>query len=286
MNNQPKTTLWKVWIQPALAMGAAAVMLVGCASKPTYNSTANKNGVTTRQIITNNKGVPNWYQVKQGDTVAKIAQRYGLDWREIGRLNNLNSNYTIYTGQWLSLWKGNAQNAQPAKSSTAVQAPTQQGKNTQPAPTQKSGNTAPVHNSTQSTPFTTGSAGVMQFKYPVGKSNPVVRRFGTANVQGSTVTSNGMWFSGQDGDPILASRAGTVINADGNSVNDATITIQHTDGFISSYIYIKDAKVRAGDSVQAGQQIASMKKQTSNSALFEFRIARNNVYIDPLSVVK
>ena len=58
------------------------------------------------------------------------------------------------------------------------------------------------------------------------------------------------------------------------------------DGFTSSYIHIKDATVRSGDSVQVGQRIASMKNQAGGAALFEFRIARNNVYVDPLTVLK
>ncbi|WP_155733884.1 LysM peptidoglycan-binding domain-containing protein, partial [Moraxella catarrhalis] len=82
-------------------------ILAGCASKPTYNSASSSGGSGTgSQVITDSKGVPNRYQVKQGDTVSKIAQRYGLNWREIGRINNLNSSYTIYTGQWLTLWSG------------------------------------------------------------------------------------------------------------------------------------------------------------------------------------
>lgn len=269
------------------ALGLATVcILVGCASKPTYNSTAAANA--NRQIITNSKGVPNYYQVKQGDTVSKIAQRYGLDWREVGKLNKLGGNYVIYTGQWLTLWTGNGNNTQ-AKNSAM---PTAQTQPKQSAVPEKQTST-PVRTTTQvanqpvanNAPFTTGSVGVMQFRYPVSSNNPVVRRFGTANVQGSTVTSNGMWFSGADGDEVKASRAGTVIHADRN-MDEATIAIQHTDGFISSYIHIKDAKVKTGDSVRQGQSIASMKKLTSNSALLEFRIAKNGTYIDPLTVLK
>lgn len=263
----------------------AVCVLAGCASKPTYNSTAAANA--NRQIITNSKGVPNYYQVKQGDTVSKIAQRYGLDWREVGKLNKLGSNYVIYTGQWLTLWTGNGNNTQAKNSAmpaSQMPKPAAIPEKQTPALAQTTTQVAnqPVANNA---PFTAGSVGVMQFRYPVGSDNPVVRRFGTANVQGSTVTSNGMWFSGSDGDVINASRAGTVIHADGN-MDEATIAIQHTDGFVSSYIHIKDAKVKSGDSVKAGQQIASMKKLTSSSALLEFRIAKNGTYIDPLTVLK
>lgn len=279
------------------ALGLATVcILVGCASKPTYNSTAAANA--NRQIITNSKGVPNYYQVKQGDTVSKIAQRYGLDWREVGKLNKLTGNYVIYTGQWLTLWTGSGNDVQGKNSAVQTPNKTTQPRQTTTAQAPKPQAQTPVQTQTQArskppvaantngnAPFAAGSVGVMQFRYPVGSNNPVVRRFGTANVQGSTVTSNGMWFSGADGDEVKASRAGTVIHADGN-IDEATIAIQHTDGFVSSYIHIKNAKVKSGDSVRQGQSIASMKKLTSNSALLEFRIAKNGTYIDPLTVLK
>ena len=294
-------------------------ILAGCASKPTYNSTSGSGGHRTSgsgglaigsQVITDSQGVPNRYQVKQGDTVSKIAQRYGLNWREIGHINNLNSSYTIYTGQWLTLWSGDLKvrersissgvNTAHTPSPVAVQSsrpPVQQHPAVQnptppvvvvkkPTPTPPVvQQPAPVAPPVTEAPFATGSSGVMQFRYPVGATNPVVRRFGTATVAGSTVTSNGMWFSGRDGDLINASNAGTVIQADHN-MDGASIVIQHTNGFVSSYIHIKDAQVKTGDTVRTGQRIASMKNQPSGAALFEFRISRNGVYVDPLTVLK
>lgn len=271
----------------ALAM---ACVLAGCASKPTYNSTTGKGSVRSSQIITDSKGVPNQYQVKQGDTVGKIAQRYGLDWREIGRINNLNSNYTIYTGQWLTLWTGSLSARDKAnKANTAQPTRAQVSQTTtRTSVTQSSTPRAatPVATTSTTAPFATGSSGVMQFRYPVGNSNPVVRRFGTHTINGQQVSSNGMWFSGKDGDAIQASRAGTVVHVDDSRVSDSTIIIQHPEGFTSTYVYIKDARVKNGDSVSQGQRIASMKSQPSGVTLFEFRIARNNIYVDPLTVLK
>lgn len=284
--------------QVGLVISAAALCaLAGCASKPTYNSTTGTGaGASSTQVITDSKGVPNRYQVKQGDTVSRIAQRYNLNWREIGQMNNLNSSYTIYTGQWLTLWTGSINARERAiKSGASTQITTQAPRPVSapsrpavqsPAPVQTpTPQPVTVTSSSPEAPFATGSSGVMQFRYPVGNSNPVVRRFGTATVAGSTVTSNGMWFSGREGDAIHASNAGTVVQADRN-MDGASIVIQHTNGFVSSYVHIKDAQVKAGDTVRSGQRIASMKNQAGGSALFEFRIARNGVYVDPLTVLK
>ena len=39
------------------------------------------------------------YTVKSGDTLSEIAASYGVDWREMARLNNLENPDLIYPGQ-------------------------------------------------------------------------------------------------------------------------------------------------------------------------------------------
>lgn len=272
-----------------LISACGALTLVGCASKPTYNG-----GASNQKIVTNSRGVPNRYMVKQGDTVSKIAERYGLDWRELGRMNGLDSKYTIYTGQYLILWQGKGDTAgrTPTPSAQRTPAPTTTRASTPVASTPPRATTPPLPPAPSYTPppsanapLSVGSAGLMQFRYPVGSSNPVVRRYGTTIINGQSVTSQGMWFSGRGGDAVLASRSGTVIHADGN-VDGAMIAIAHADGFVSNYFHIQNAEVKSGQTVQAGQKIASMRAQPDGAALLEFRISRNSSYIDPLSVLK
>lgn len=231
--------------------------------------------------MTNSRGVPNRYMVKQGDTVSKIAERYGLDWRELGRMNGLDSKYTIYTGQYLTLWQGKGDTAgrTPTPSAQRTPAPTTTRAPTPVASTPPRATTPPPPPAPSYTPppaanapLSVGSAGLMQFRYPVGSSNPVVRRYGTTTINGQSVTSQGMWFSGRGGDAVLASRSGTVIHADGN-IDGAMIAIAHTDGFVSNYFHIQNAEVKSGQTVQAGQKIASMRAQPDGAALLEFRIS-------------
>lgn len=271
-----------------LISACGALTLVGCASKPTYNG-----GASNQKIVTNSRGVPNRYMIRQGDTVSKIAERYGLDWRELGRMNGLDSKYTIYTGQYLTLWQGKGDTASrtPAPSAQRTPAPTTTRASTPVASTPPRATAPPppapsyTPPPSANVPLSVGSAGLMQFRYPVGSSNPVVRRYGTTIINGQSVTSQGMWFSGRGGDAVLASRSGTVIHADGN-VDGAMIAIAHTDGFVSNYFHIQNAEVKSGQTVQAGQKIASMRAQPDGAALLEFRISRNSSYIDPLSVLK
>ncbi|MCG1026203.1 MAG: LysM peptidoglycan-binding domain-containing protein [Dehalobacter sp. 4CP] len=47
------------------------------------------------------KPLPEVYVVQKGDTVYKIAQRYGLDWRELAGYNHLGNPDLIYPGERL-----------------------------------------------------------------------------------------------------------------------------------------------------------------------------------------
>lgn len=46
---------------------------------------------------------PDTYTVKRGDTLYRIAQNYGLEWRDLARWNRIPPPYTIEVGQRLSL---------------------------------------------------------------------------------------------------------------------------------------------------------------------------------------
>jgi lipoprotein NlpD len=64
---------------------------------------------------------PASYRVQRGDTLYSISFRYGLDYREVARWNNIDSRYFIYPGQTLTLRAGGTTSraASTAASSTA-----------------------------------------------------------------------------------------------------------------------------------------------------------------------
>ena len=297
-----------------ISMGAVAILLTACASQPTYNA-------NHRPSITNNaQGVPSHYLVQQGDTVSKIASRYNLNWRDVSALNRLDGNNTIYTGQWLTLHRDKAVKQTTAKANkkqptltvkqttrpVGVVAPVTTN-NTIPAPLSRQAlvaqnaknttrNTVATVQTSQprqtatstasqnvSTSVMTSSSG---FVLPVGRQNKAVRNFGEVRQIGSdTFKTEGVWFSGKEGDAIVASRAGTVVYADSNQLPDASIAIRHTDGFVTEYRFIKDATIKQGQNVSAGQRIASMRAN-NGAVVTEFRVSKNSVYIDPLSVTR
>ena len=245
----------------AAACAACTVFigLTGCATKPTYQN-QNMSGPT---IVTNAQGVPNYYQVKRGDTVSQIAARYNMSYRQIGALNNLDSQYTIYSGQMLKLWQGGESAAQQAQNTPRYT----------PRPTTPATNTP----STQAPSSNANSA--TGYDYPT--RNPVIRNF---DAQSNNL---GMWFSGQTGDPVYASQSGTVLYA-GNGLQEYgnLIMIRHSNDYITAYAHNSELLVNEGDSVQRGQRIASMGNtgQTNQVAL-EFQVRLGGSPVDPRSVL-
>ena len=242
-------------------MAVATLTMVGCATKPTYQS-ANQAGP---KIITNAQGVPNYHRVQRGDTVSQIAARYRLNYRQIGAMNGLDSKYTIYSGQWLKLWQGNAA---PASNNNSYSAPVQSQTTYTPPVTQTP---TPVYEVTANA--TSG------YEYP--SSNQVTRNFDAA------AGNMGIWFAGNMGDPVLASQSGTVLYS-GNGLTEYgnLIMIRHSDNYITAYAHNSQLLVKEGDAVQRGQRIANMGSSgQTNQVGLEFQVRLNGNPIDPRAVL-
>ncbi|PNK61409.1 peptidoglycan DD-metalloendopeptidase family protein [Psychrobacter sp. FDAARGOS_221] len=253
---------------------SGVLLLTGCATKPTYQS----SGPT---ILVDSRGVPNYYQVKSGDTVSQIAARYGLNYRQLGALNHLDSKYTIYAGQWLQLWQG--RNGSPAYANN----------NNRPTTTPQRGNQRPTQAQTQpnrppvtatspanNTPtYNTTVSATKGYGYPSG--NQVIKNFNAAANEMS------MWFSGNLGDPVLASKEGQVLYAgDGLPEYGNLIMIRHDATYITVYAHNNELLVKEGDQVRTGQRIATMGStgQTNQVAL-QFQVRENGTPIDPRAVL-
>ncbi|MBB1127850.1 LysM peptidoglycan-binding domain-containing protein [Limosilactobacillus balticus] len=63
------------------------------------NNSASAQKATSHYSTTNNRS----YVVQSGDSLSKIAAYHGLNWRSIAAKNNIQSPYTIFVGQRLSL---------------------------------------------------------------------------------------------------------------------------------------------------------------------------------------
>lgn len=265
------------WRQAVLTTSVVAALtaLSGCATKPIYHPN------NTPTITKNQAGVPNYYHVKQGDTVSGIAARYGLNYRQIGALNNLDSRYTIYTGQWLKLWNDTSSNrhrpySRGNNSSQSVATTT-----VQPDERYRFESSAPVSSSNTypSTPNVAQASAATSYRLP--SSNPIIRQY---DVNQGVL---GMWFSGRQGDTVVASNAGTVLYAgDGLPEYGNLVMIRHDKEYVTAYAHNSKILVNEGDQVQAGQPIATMGNTGStNQVALEFQVRLNGSPIDPKKVL-
>lgn len=248
-------------------MTVATLTMVGCATKPTYQ-TANQVGP---KIITNAQGVPNYHRVQRGDTVSQISERYRLNYRQIGALNGLDSKYTIYSGQWLKLWEGQGTPANNNRYNASTPTVSQSTYTTPVTSTPNSSSQSPVYEVTANA--TSG------YEYPT--RNQVTRNFDAA------AGNMGMWFAGNVGDPVLASQSGTVLYS-GNGLPEYgnLIMIRHSDNYITAYAHNSQLLVKEGDTVQGGQRIANMGSSgQTNQVGLEFQVRLNGNPIDPRAVL-
>lgn len=254
-------------------MTVATLAMVGCATKPTYQA-ANQAGP---KIITNAQGVPNYHRVQRGDTVSQIAERYHLNYRQIGAMNGLDSKYTIYSGQWLKLWEGNQAAGSNPRNNNSYNTATPTV--SQPAYTYTPPATNVPTNNSSSPAYEVTANSTSGYEYP--SRNQVTRNFDAA------AGNMGMWFAGNVGDPVLASQAGTVLySGSGLPEYGNLIMIRHSDNYITAYAHNSQLLVKEGDTVQQGQRIANMGNSgQTNQVGLEFQVRLNGNPIDPRAVL-
>jgi len=259
----------------SVTIAATLAALVGCA--------ASAPSVPVRRPI---GPVPTFYTVQQGDSLSKIAMRYGLDYQDLARINQIGPDYIIHVNQRLRLVdNGNrvqtsglgnsaAIASQPLNNSAqSVSGTTPPSSNTQ---TLSGGVTTYVASPNSGT--TSTYAGVV-WRWPVDMA--VTQGFDPAH------QIKGLRFTGNAGDPVRAAADGTVIYA-GNGLPEYgnLILVQHNNGYISAYAHNQRMLVVEKARVTAGQQIAEMGSSGSNyGVMLEFQVRLNGKPMDPTLVL-
>jgi lipoprotein NlpD len=217
------------------ALGLGALLLQGCAHLP-----------DDRQL----------YVVRPQDTVYSIAWRYGLDFRDLARWNNIGPDFRITVGQTLTLVPNRS--ATPSRSAAP-------GQSRSPTPTRPPSSPAPI----RSAPAVTGQA----WDWPtdrIGAPRPV--------------PSGGILLSGQLGQDVRAAAAGRVVySGTGIRGYGNLIIIKHGENLLSAYAHNRESLVHDGQDVALGQVIGHMGEGAPSKPVLYFEIRRNGKPVDPLS---
>jgi lipoprotein NlpD len=197
-------------------------------------------------------GTQDVYVVKPQDTVYSIAWRYGLDFRDLARWNNIASDFRIAVGQTLVLTprRSVVPTSRPARALPPSKAPTRLAPSAA-AP----GVAAPGWN------WPTDRSGVPQ-----------------------PVPSGGILLYGQLGQDIRAASAGRVVyTGSGIRGYGNLIIIKHGENLLSAYAHNRESLVRDGQEVSEGEVIGHMGEGAPGKPVLYFEIRRNGKPIDPLS---
>jgi lipoprotein NlpD len=204
------------------------------------------------------------YVVRPQDTLYSIAWRYGLDFHELARWNNIGPDFRIAVGQALILAPGR-------RAATTVPRP--------PASPQ-----APVRSTPAATAPTVAAAAsaAAPAAHPVtGWTWPTDRRGAPRPVPGG-----GVLLSGHLGQDIRAAAAGRVVyNGSGIRGYGNLIIIKHGENLLSAYAHNRDSLVHDGQQVALGEVIGHMGEGAPQKPVLYFEIRRGGKPIDPLRLL-
>ena len=261
-------------VRCALIAMLAGTLLAGCASSPS-------GGVSVVDRNSRDRVNSGHYVVRRGDTLWSIAFRFGWDWRDLARVNNIPPPHVIYPGQTIR-FSGKAPRAVTARPATPPATPAPDARppvvtNPVPIPPPLTKPSEPVAKppvaSTKVQPVARSASG---WAWPTGGT--VIGRFSS---NGSLNT--GIDIAGELGQPVLAASDGAVVYAgSGLRGYGELVIIKHSDTYVSAYGHNRRLLVQEGQQVKAGQTIAEMGSTGTDRVKLHFEIRRQGKPVDPL----
>ena len=194
------------------------------------------------------------HRVESGDTLYQIAWRYGLDFRDLARWNDIAPPYVIYPGQILVL-NGSSQ---PARVAGAERA-------------------APSAEAPAGTPKAAPAAGPLAWRWPV--EGRVVRQY-----DAGAIGKRGIGIAAEPGSDVAAAAPGQVVySGDGLRGYGNLIIIKHNERFLTAYGYNRELLVGEGEQVSGGQAIARVGGSANRNGELHFEIRQQGDPVNPLN---
>jgi murein DD-endopeptidase MepM/ murein hydrolase activator NlpD len=191
-----------------------------------------------------------WYVVKQGDTSTAIANRAGIPLVDFLEINGLQRADPLTPGQVVFI-------LDPRPATPAIP-PSAEDRFAKPS---------------------SGGGREARFRWPLHR--PILTSsFGTRWGR----PHEGIDMAGPIGTPVYAAAAGTVIYA-GDRVKGYgnMVVLQHEDGFLTVYAHNSALRVRTGDRVTQGQEIALLGDSGRSTAPhLHFEVRKGEIPLDPI----
>ncbi|HEU4516660.1 MAG TPA: peptidoglycan DD-metalloendopeptidase family protein [Steroidobacteraceae bacterium] len=191
--------------------------------------------------------------VRAGETLYSIATRYGLDWRELARINDIGSDNLIRPGERLRLPKPDRASGASPKSASAAARPARRASPDDPA------HRPPA------------------WRWPVDVGTVA----GTVKQPSGGV---GLRIDGGLNQAILAAADGKVVYTGSGLLGyGQVVIINHVRGWLTAYGHNAFVHVKEGEEVRAGQRIAAMGLGPGQRPMLYFEIRLEGEPQDPLA---
>ncbi len=211
------------------------------------------------------------HRVDRGDTLYSVSFRYGQDYRDVARWNDLSSPYTIFPGQMLRVAPPSSEAWPDQRAATGI------------------GEGAPVTRRSASPGSDTVSSSRTPTRAPARATRAVVAwQWPTQGKLLSTYSSadarrKGIDIGGRLGQSVYAAAAGRVVYAGSGLLRYGNlIIVKHSDELLSAYGYNRALHVKEGDAVGSGQHIADMGAKEQGAAALHFQIRVDGKPVNPL----
>jgi lipoprotein NlpD len=253
-----------------------------------------------------------YYKVEQGDTLYYIAYITNKNVNDIIAMNRLTPPYTIQPGQKIKLWQPYYQipdyagtgSGEPSSSNNSTSPVTTAAAATVAAPTAVAA--SPSTPSKKTSPTTVDQSKSKEY---VGKQN-VNETVNKAPTNSASVTAStdkvdkwswptkgrvvkkfsdgdqgnkGIDIAGQRGQSVVSTANGSVVYS-GSALRGYgnLIIVKHNENYLSAYAHNDKLLVQEGQSVRAGQKIATMGSSGSDSVRLHFEIRYQGKSVNPL----
>lgn len=198
-----------------------------------------------------------FYRVKSGDTIYSIAWAFGLDYRALAAVNNLDLLYSIRSGQVLRM------TIIPRGQKITI-------------PTR-----LPEQTSFLRTP--------LKYWQPPHIARPVSswhwpaqgRIIGRYSLR--MIGNQGIDIAGRYGEPVRSAADGIVVySGAGVRGYGNLIIVKHNESYLSAYAFNKQILVKEGRRVRRGEKIAEMGYTDTGRVMLHFEIRRDGKPVNPL----
>jgi lipoprotein NlpD len=246
----------------AIVRACALLVLAGTLASCGSSHVVRQYGSKPARISTPKYGAT--ATVQRGQTLYRIATDNGISALDLAMWNNIAPPYTIYPGQRLRLYPGQAAPRQATRAPTATAA-----RRNNPA-------SIPRAATSIAAPAATPAQSNFAWRWPA--DGQLVGRYAPGEP-----TQQGIDIAGSAGAPVRAAADGVVVYSGSGLVGYGELVIvKHNDQWLSAYGHNRSRMVNEGKVVKAGEQIAEMGHSGAARDMLHFEIRFNGKPVDPL----